>query len=279
MNSLRGGIRLLVLASFTWLGTLLWLSGRAVLTAQARRRWRGWILQTWARGVLWLLGVRVQVQGPRPTSAFFLVANHLSYLDMVVLAAQGEAVFIAKQEIAGWPLVGWLSCQMNTLFIDRTRKRDLLRVNALLAEHLAAGQSVVLFPEGTTTAGAGVLPFKSGLFEPVVRAGHSVVTAGLSYDTGTAAAPAATAVCWWGEMEFVPHFWRLLCLPSCRAALVYGSAPLAATNRKALARQSQAAVTRLYQQARQLGTSAAAAPRWWRTPVLEQPPSSESKSF
>jgi len=249
-------VRLLLLVGGTALGTLLWQSGRAVLPTGWQGRWRGAVLQTWARAVLRLLGIRVRVQGTRPRPPFFLVANHLSYLDMLVLAAQGECVFIAKREIAAWPAIGWLSRQMGTLFIDRTRKRDLLRVNAQLAELLAAGQNVVLFPEGTTTPGETVLPFKSGLLDPVVRAGRSVTAAGLHYHTGDAARPAATALCWWGEMEFVPHFLAVLRLAGGTAALVYHQTPLAADDRKTLARALHAAVARALLQAQALATGA-----------------------
>lgn len=248
--------RLVVLLGGTGVGTVIWQSGRVILPASWQRRWRGAVLQTWARAVLRLLGVRVQVQGPRPATPFFLVANHLSYLDMLVLAAQGAGVFVAKREIATWPVIGWLSRQMGTLFIDRTRKRDLLRVNAQLAELLAAEQSIVLFPEGTTTPGETVLPFKSGLLEPVVRAGRRVAAAGLSYHTGDAARPAATAVCWWGEMEFVPHFLELLRLTGCRAALVYHETACGAHDRKTLARELHAAVVCDFQQAQTWATGA-----------------------
>lgn len=256
MRNGRMLIRLVLLLGGTALGTLVWLSGRALLPTGWQRRWRGAVLQTWARAVLRLLGVRVRVQGAPPASPFFLVTNHLSYLDMLVLAAQSESLFVAKREIATWPLIGWLSRQMGTVFIDRTRKRDLLRVNALLSAQLAAGENLVLFPEGTTSPGATVLPFKAGLLEPVVRAGRSVAAAGLSYHTGDAARPAATALCWWGEMEFVPHLLALLRLPGCTAALVYHDAALAARDRKALARALHAAVGRRFEQAQALAVGA-----------------------
>jgi 1-acyl-sn-glycerol-3-phosphate acyltransferase len=143
MNSLRV-IRKVVGSIMLTLGAYLLWRGIAVLlyfAPLAQWRWRGWAFRTWAKLMLRLLGANLRVAGAPPQVSFFLVANHLSYVDMLVLAAQMDCIFVAKSEIAGWPLVGFLSRQMQTIFVDRHHKRDLLRVNALLAAAITAKAS------------------------------------------------------------------------------------------------------------------------------------------
>lgn len=244
MKSLRVARKTVLFLTLTLGGTFVWLLGTAclVFSKSAQQRWRGLAFRFWANVMVWVFGLQLNVSGQKPAAPFLLVTNHLSYVDVIVLASQFDCVFVAKSEIATWPLFGWLSRQMNTIFIDRQRKRDLLRVNRLLSAALAAGRSVVLFPEGTTTAGETVLPFKPGLLEPAVRAGRSVAYASLSYRTPFDEAPASEAVCWWGEMEFVPHLFKLFALPEFEGELVFGAEALRAHDRKVLAKRLHAAV-------------------------------------
>ncbi len=253
-RKLRVVAKTILFLALTLGGTFVWLTGAACLAVArtAQQRWRGIAFRYWAKALVRLFGLQLQVSGPPPAAPFMLVANHLSYVDVIVLAAQFDCVFVAKSEIAAWPLIGWLSRCMNTIFIDRNRKRDLLRVNALLTKALAAGQNVVLFPEGTTTTGAAVLPFKPGLLEPAVRAGRRVAYASLSYRTAPDEAPASAAVCWWGDMEFVPHLLKLFALPGFAGALVFGNEALHANDRKTLAKHLHAAVERDLAMARNL---------------------------
>lgn len=132
-------------------------------------RWR-W----WTRRIVALLGLQVKVHGVPPPAPCLFVANHLGYLDVVVLAAEMDAVFVAKAEVARWPVLGLLGRALGTVFVDRARKRDLPRVIAAMTDVLRRGQRVVFFPEGTSSAGGTVLPFRSPLFEAAVRTGVSV---------------------------------------------------------------------------------------------------------
>lgn len=186
-----------------------------------------WI-RTWARAVLRIMGIRVRVEGPPPGGAFFLIANHLSYLDIPVLLGQLNGRFLAKSEIARWPVLGVLARATGTLFVDRSRKRDLTRVIAEVTALIERGPGVIVFPEATSTDGAAILPFKPSLFEVPARMGLDVSCAALHYSNPPGSPPAWQSVCWWGDAEFAPHFWDFLKLPRTEATLTFAPAPVRA---------------------------------------------------
>lgn len=129
--------------------------------------WRAWPAPWLARfGWAVLLrgfGVRVRVHGRPAEAGTLLLANHVSWIDIAVLARVVEAGFVAKAEVGDWPVIGPLARCWGCLFVDRTQRRMLGGMAAAIERHLAAGRSLVLFPEGTTGPGAGVLPFRSSL--------------------------------------------------------------------------------------------------------------------
>jgi len=245
VSAVRLGLRALGLTAVTATLWLAWLAG-ALPAALAGRsaRWRGVVLQGWALGVACVLGMRVRLSGQLGRAPCLLVANHLSYLDVVVLAGLRPCAFVAKSEVARWPLVGFLARSMGTLFVVRERKRELPRLAREMRALLAAGHGVVLFPEGTSTAGDGVRAFHPALLEPAVALGLPVRTATLSYRTAPGDPPAALAVCWWGEMTFVRHFLALLCLRPFEARITLGAEALRDTDRKRLARALHGEVAR-----------------------------------
>ena len=124
----------------------------------------------------------------------------------------------------------------------RGRRRDLKRVISEVEARLAAGRGVVIFPEGTSTKGDAVQPFKASVFEVPIRTGTPVSYAALHYHTPEGAPPAHVSVCWWGDMPFVPHLMDLLALPSVRATVTFGPEPVLAADRKSLAVQARRAV-------------------------------------
>lgn len=201
----------------------------------ARGRWRGRFLRTWSRAFLRVLGVRVAWRGPAPDPPFLLAANHLSYLDILVLSSRLPTTFVAKAEIASWPVLGPLCSSFGTLFVDRSRKSDLPRLLGRLGAALAAGSGVVFFPEGTSSAGGGVLPFRSPLLALPAASGHPVHAAALAYRTPPGEEPAHLAVCWWGDMPFSPHLASLLGLSRIEATVSVAPEPLVDADRKALA--------------------------------------------
>jgi 1-acyl-sn-glycerol-3-phosphate acyltransferase len=142
------------------------------LTSAARRRA---LVQRWSARLLRMLHVDTRVHGSLAADGgnVLIVANHISWLDIFVLNAVCPVRFVAKAELARWPLVGRLVRGSGTLFIERARRRDTHRVNQTVTDALAGGDVVALFPEGTTSDGASVLPFKSSLLQSIVDAsGH-----------------------------------------------------------------------------------------------------------
>ena len=237
----------------------LWLVTRVSLlfsTGLARRSHHA-IVRTWARGMLAILGVRVTARGEPPTPPFFLVSNHLSYLDILVFLARVDGVFLAKSEVASWPGVGHLARVTGTLFVDRERKSDLTRVVEAVNDSIRAGWGVMVFPEGTSTEGRTVEPFKSSLFEVAVRADCPVYHASITYATTPPARSAHLSVCWWGEMGFFSHFIQLLTLPSIDAGITFGAEPIRGGSRKILARQARQAILSYFRPVPGSGTSQA----------------------
>jgi 1-acyl-sn-glycerol-3-phosphate acyltransferase len=145
------------------------------------------VLRWWARGLLAAAGVRLRVAGVPPRSPGLVVANHISWLDVIAIAAVQPATFVCKAEIADWPGIGWLLRRAGMIFIRRGSFRDVWRVNLRLRACFMASQSVVAFPEGTTTEGRDVLAFRTALFQPAVERALPVHPMAIAYSSGEAA--------------------------------------------------------------------------------------------
>jgi 1-acyl-sn-glycerol-3-phosphate acyltransferase len=216
------------------------------LGAGSPARLKSRMCRFWARLVSALLGMRIETAGVPPAGAFLLVANHLSYVDVLVLASRLECVFVAKDEVERWPVVGRLCRAVDTLFISRERRGDVARVVVRIEELLKEGRGVVLFPEGTSTDGSLVLPFRPALLETAVRAGVPVSYASLTYVTQPGVPPAQSSVCWWGEAGFLDHLIDLLRLPGFEARVTFGAERIFDTDRKVLAERLWRAVRRQF---------------------------------
>lgn len=230
--------RVAQIAGWTAAWGAAWSGGALATLAfpEQRRRWRTYCFQGWSRGVLSILRIRVTLEGHQPTKGpFVLATNHLSYLDVMVLASVVPAVFVAKSEVRGWPVWGILARAMGTIFVDRSSARDTRRVGTAIATELELGGGVVVFPEGTSTPGYEVGRFRSSLLDAAVRTGTPVHYAGLSYRTTPDDPPAHLSVCWWGDMTFAPHFWTLTGLNRIDALVRFGDGPVSAPDRKTLA--------------------------------------------
>lgn len=198
----------------------------AVLAFDLRfaRRLPRFFHRQWCR----IFGIRVRVHGQiSPNRPTLFVSNHVSYLDIVVLSSILDASFIAKSEVAGWPVLGLLSRLQRTIFVERRGLRAASQRDAI-TERLGAGDSLVLFPEGTSNDGQRVLPFKSALFSVAERhRGGNPLTiqpVSLAY-THLDGIPLGRALrphyAWYGDMTLVPHLFEMLGLGTVTVDVIF----------------------------------------------------------
>ncbi len=198
-------------------------------------------------GLCWLIGLRVQVVGkPAEAGPVLFLANHSSWLDVLVLGAVLEGCFVSKAEVGTWPLIRTVARLGRTVFVSRSRGRTGSEAGAMRAR-LAAGDSLILFPEGTSSDGARVLPFRSS-FLATAGAARQVQPVSLVYDR-LGGLPACRRdrplFAWYGDMEIGSHFWRLARRSGARATVVLHEpfSPDALPDRKAMAAASWATVS------------------------------------
>jgi 1-acyl-sn-glycerol-3-phosphate acyltransferase len=173
---------------------------------QARIRW-------WSVRMLELMGIALRVEGvpvaPERGGAL-LVANHISWLDvMAVHAVLPQARFVSKADVKSWPLIARLVDAAGTLYLERERKRDALRVVHAVAEALVDGQTVAVFPEGTTSDGRGLLPFHANLLQAAIAARAMVQPVALRYSD--AHGPVSRAVEFVGATTLAQSLWQVAC--------------------------------------------------------------------
>jgi 1-acyl-sn-glycerol-3-phosphate acyltransferase len=170
--SLRGGMKATRLCGFA-LSFLAGL-GAAAFFPLLPRAARHTITRLWSRAVLFGLGVRLEAQGELAPGPALVVANHISWVDVLAIAALRPCVFICKSDVATWPVLGWLLTRVDTIFMRRGSARAASRAMRAALARLRAGASVALFPEGTSTDGDQVLPFAAAIFQAAVDAGCPV---------------------------------------------------------------------------------------------------------
>jgi lyso-ornithine lipid O-acyltransferase len=203
-----------------------------------------WLPVYYFRTLLWLFGVRVVLQGDHPTDQTLIVCNHISWLDILVLGAQRPVHFVAKAEISSWPLFGQMAKLHRTIFIDRTRRHQARAQNTSIVSRLEKGDCLVLFPEGTSSDGLRVLPFKSALFAAVMpdkgQMQYPVQPVSMVYTRKSGLAMGRrqrSAYGWYGDTELAPHLLYVLASPSIQIDLYYHTVPSqdVAAHRKELA--------------------------------------------
>ena len=209
---------------------LLSISQGFSLTRAQRAKW----LHHCCATALRRLGVYIHVSGTIPATGL-ITANHLSYLDIMVLSAICECSFVAKREVRHWPVFGWMATMSGTVYVDRKRPMATGEVNDQLAAALRTGQLIVMFPESTSTDGSRVLPFRSSLFAPAVTEQQPITPAYLYYEA--ADGDVGQDVCYWGDMTFLPHLLRLLGLRHVQTYLRFGEASRGFTDRKQAAKE------------------------------------------
>ncbi len=182
------------------------------------------------------LNLQIHVFGEIPRDGL-VVANHVSYLDIVALSAVAGCGFVAKKEVAHWPIFGGYARRGATIFVDRERRGEVGEIAIQLKSLLAAGAPVVLFPEGTSSDGTKVLPFRSSLLEPAIQLRCPVTPCGIRYILPDGSLP--DEVAYWGDMTLAPHLWNLMRKPSVTVELHFGTPRSSFTDRKELTRSSQ----------------------------------------
>ena len=203
---------------------------RALDAAQRHARIRWWSTKT-----LRLMGISMRVEGSLQTGGVLLAANHVSWLDITVLhAVVPQARFVSKADIQAWPLLSKLADAADTLYLERERKRDALRVVHLVAQALSEGQTVAVFPEGTTSDGRALLPFHANLFQAAIATQAPVQPIALRFsDARETISPAAEYI---GTTTLVESIWRVACAEGLVAHLTMLPArPTANADRRALA--------------------------------------------
>ena len=204
---------------------------------------RTWVMGRWASWCTRCMAIRVRTQGTPPGGAYLMVSNHLGYADIFVIASQTGCRFVSKSEVRHWPVVGPLARLGGTVFVNRSQRKDVLRVGGEIGAAVREGSGVVFFPEGTSTRGLGVDPFRSSLLQPAAEAQLPVHYCTLSYRTPPDEVAADMSVAWWGDMTLGPHLLDLLRLREVQATLTFGDKPLQGTDRKLLAEELHRAVS------------------------------------
>ncbi len=231
------------------------LAGLMAILRAARLPGRRAASLAYSRTLCRLLGVRVRVAGELVRDQPVLViANHASWLDILVLTAIAPVVFVAKREIARWPLIGLVARARPTIFVDRERRHRTAEVNAQIAKRLGEGHPVVLFAEGTSSDGNRVLQFRSALLgsaNAALAQGESVMLQPISIGyTRIQGLPIGRQhrpiVAWYGDIDFLPHLRQFVRRGAVDAVVTFGE-PVAfdGADRKALVKSLESTVRRL----------------------------------
>jgi 1-acyl-sn-glycerol-3-phosphate acyltransferase len=195
-----------------------------------------------SRALLGHLKVRHEVSGPLPTAGL-LVTNHLGFLDIMTLSALQPMVFVSKSEVSRWPLVGDIASCAGTIYVERTRRGDVSRVNSALRQRLNAGLLLTIFPEGTSSDGSSVLPFQPSLLQPAVELKIPVTPGHVSY-TGSDGRTAED-IAYYGDRDLESCLLALLRRQQVTAHIHFATAFPPALDRKTLAADLHATVSRL----------------------------------
>ena len=195
-----------------------------------------------SRRHLKIFGYSASVSGDIPRRGL-LICNHLGYLDVLAISAVTPAVLVSKAEVRNWPLFGWFAVISGTVFVDRERRTQVGEVNREIEAALADGALVVLFPEGTSSNGEIVRPFRTSLLEPAAHGSHEISVGWIHYELEDG--DARQEVCYWGDHAFLPHLLNMFGKKKIRATVRFAKFQRATDDRKVLAVQLRDAVVAL----------------------------------
>jgi len=204
MNGFLGAWRVLGAVVHLLRGVLICAFIFPFLDAQARLVRVG----RWSASLLRILGIALDASGTPRGGATLVVANHVSWLDILAINAVHPCRFVSKSDVRHWPVIGWLVACGGTLFIERERKRDALRVVHQVADALRQGQTIAVFPEGTTSEGHGLLPFHANLLQAAVSTGSPVQPVALRFSDETE--PVSQAAAYVGDTHLLRSLWMIV---------------------------------------------------------------------
>ncbi len=194
------------------------LIGRAglFLSPSTEQRFLAHATRRWSQTMRTILGLHV-IRNFKPVdhshSHCLIVSNHQGYLDVVVIGSIFPALFMAKSDVKKWPILGWLATLGGTLYVDRKAFRGMFDAVKKIEKILSWGINVQIFPEGTSTNGDHVLSFKPSLFSAAVSSHSKILPLTIRYlsiNDAPFGPRTRDAVCWYGDMNFVHHFWNML---------------------------------------------------------------------
>ena len=209
-----------------------------------RRPPPGQALHALCRRLTRILAIEISVTGDVP-AAGLIVSNHLGYVDILVLSAVAPVSFVSKKEVRSWPVFGWFARRTYTIFVDRGRRQGVGESVSEIEVALRAGRLVVLFPEGTSTGGASVLPFRSSL----LASADTATPAALAYRINPVEGGAADRVCYWKNHSMGPHLVGLLGCRRIQAFVRFGQGLGPQSDRKKFTESLQIEVEGLHRQA------------------------------
>lgn len=186
------------------------------------RRWRAIsrLTRIFASLLCSILSIRITIEGEQDrleAGGSLILSNHLGYIDGVVLGSIFPVIYVSKKEVRGLPVIGQWIALCGTIFVDRKAKDKILLLVEAITGKLRQGANVLVFPEGTSTNGETLLPFQSAFFAAPLRARCTLVPVTLTYERVNhrpLSKDNRDLIYWYGDMEFVSHFWSLLALRS-----------------------------------------------------------------
>jgi 1-acyl-sn-glycerol-3-phosphate acyltransferase len=233
------------------------VAGMELLVKQpaTREERADWLHRFCTRGIRGM-GIEISVERAFPESGA-VISNHLSYLDIVVFAALHPCVFVSKEEVRRWPVVGWMTTMSGTVYVARGHGGSAMKARKEMQAALDAGLPVVFFPEGTTSNGNQLLKFHSGLLSQVIAGGAPITAAYVSYsfalDNGHGVS-VADDVSYWGDRNMLAHIFKFLGLRGVRAIVRFAQQPIAFSSdglhRKMAAVEARSAVAALAAESR-----------------------------
>jgi len=219
---LRSLLRTAKLALLLLFGAIALLLRRPRARA-ARAQW----LHRFAAMLLRRLGIAVKQIGVYPQNGV-VISNHMGYLDIMAFAALARCVFVSKSEIASWPLIGWMTTMSGTVYVQRGRGGSAERARRDLQAVAQENVPIVFFPEGTSSDGSSILPFRTGLLYDCIEAGQPITAACIRYRLTRDNGPGATShLPYWDDTPIAKHIFRLLALRGIEIEIAFAPAPIA----------------------------------------------------